>query len=156
MLYSFHLGMSPQEGICLNFNKHVLLPRGFGRSSRNLHEEIFRTRALTQGFIFSLGTLLFVCLGTWYTKGVVTCSTFHTARRRNMTGMQPMEGNKWRKITRKQHVFRYFPPFSANKVGHSSSLMLENVRILPPKLSQQEWNNVKNPKMLTMLSLYCI
>lgn len=90
--------MSPQEGISLNFNKHVLLPRGFGRSSRNLHEEIFRTWALTQGFIFSLGTLLFVCLGTWYTKGVVTCSTFHTARRRNMTGMQPMEGNKWRKI----------------------------------------------------------
>ena len=157
--------MSPQEGISLNFNKHVfpwiilnffqlLLPWGFGRSSRNLHEEIFRTWALTQGFIFSLGTLLFVCLGTWYTKGVVTCSTFHTARCRNMTGMQPMEGNKWRIITRKR--MKWCSMFSGT-FPYFLRTRLDTRRLSYWKMSESLLQNsaskseiIANPKMLTM------
>ena len=122
-------------------------PWGFGQPT-----EIFRAWALTQGFIFTLVTLLFVCLGTWYTKGVVTCTTFHKARR-NMIDMQPMEGNNLRMVTRKRmkwcSVFHVLSPIFCEEgwtlvVSHVGKFSKSGIIII-----------ISDQTMLTILTLYC-
>ena len=95
-------------------------PWGFGQPT-----EVFRAWALTQGFIFTLVTLLFVCLGTWYTKGVVTCTTFHKARQKHdryaSNGREQLKDGHKKTDEMMQRIFMYFPLFPAKKVGHSWS-----------------------------------